>query len=394
MRARATAGGKGSAVSVMGRTARRAGIVVGAGLLAACTQGAVGDLDFDLRDRAGIGDTSSGAQAPANRPRPDANGLISYPTYQVAVARPGDTVAAVAGRVGIPAAELARHNGLRTDEALNDGAVLAMPRRVGGGGTDIASIAGAAIDRAGGAPATVQGGQEPVRHQVARGETAFSIARLYGVSPASLAEWNGLGSDLSVREGQFLLIPLVIAGDGTRAIATPVSNLDRPVPPSASSALPETVQSQTLPPSPQLDRLRTEASAAPAPVATPAPAAPAPAAAPTGLRSPVAGEIIRPFSGSNEGVDIRAAEGTAVGAAASGTVAAITRDTDQVPILVLRHPDGLLTVYANIRDITVAKGDAVSAGQRVASVGGGNPSFLHFEVRRGFEAVDPEPLIR
>ena len=118
------------------------------------------------------------------------------------------------------------------------------------------------------------------------------------------------------------------------------------------------------------------------------------AGGPGSLQRPVSGEIIRPFSSSNEGVDIRAAEGAAVGAAASGTVAAITRDTDQVPILVLRHPDGLLTVYANIRDIAVERGDAVSAGQRIASVGGGNPPFLHFEVRRGFEAVDPEPLLR
>jgi lipoprotein NlpD len=26
----------------------------------------------------------------------------------------------------------------------------------------------------------------------------------------------------------------------------------------------------------------------------------------------------------------------------------------------------------------------------VAEVGAGDPSFLHFEVRRGFEAVDPD----
>ncbi|MGB3407201.1 MAG: M23 family metallopeptidase, partial [Jannaschia sp.] len=90
----------------------------------------------------------------------------------------------------------------------------------------------------------------------------------------------------------------------------------------------------------------------------------------------------------------RAAEGSAVSAAADGTVAAITRDTDQVPILVLRHDGGLLTVYANIKDIAVEKGATIRAGQRLASVGGGDPSFLHFEVRRGFDAVDPEPLLR
>jgi murein DD-endopeptidase MepM/ murein hydrolase activator NlpD len=104
--------------------------------------------------------------------------------------------------------------------------------------------------------------------------------------------------------------------------------------------------------------------------------------------------VLRAFGGGNEGVDFSAPEGAAVSAAAAGTVAAITRDTDQVPILVLRHEGGLLTVYANIKDIRVEKGDAIQAGQRLASVGGGNPSFLHFEVRRGFDAVDPEPLLR
>jgi murein DD-endopeptidase MepM/ murein hydrolase activator NlpD len=105
---------------------------------------------------------------------------------------------------------------------------------------------------------------------------------------------------------------------------------------------------------------------------------------------PVEGPILRPYSAANEGIDITAAPGTPVRAAGDGEVAAITQDTDQVPILVIRHADGLLTVYANIRNITVERGERVSRGQDVAEVGDGDPSFLHFEVRRGFEAVDPD----
>jgi lipoprotein NlpD len=381
-------------MSISGKTAF-IGLVTSVGVLAGCQPGG---LDFDLRDGAGTVDTTASVQSPAVRPRPDANGLITYPTYQVAVARRGDTVQAVADRVGVSSTDLARFNGLSPATTLNADAVLALPGRTGttagGGRPDITSIAGAALDRvSGGAtPASVQGGQEPVRHQVARGETAFSIARLYGVSPASLAEWNGLGPDLSVREGQYLLIPLVIGAEGAQVVATPGDGTATPVPPSASSALPQTVEAEPLPASPQLDQFRTEASAPP-PAAEPV-ATSQPAAGPTSLRRPVAGEVLRPFSGRNEGIDFRAAEGTAVQAAAAGVVAAITRDTDQVPILVLRHPDGLLTVYANIKDIRVSKGDSITAGQRVASVGGGDPAFLHFEVRRGFDAIDPAPLLR
>ncbi|WP_299821885.1 peptidoglycan DD-metalloendopeptidase family protein [uncultured Jannaschia sp.] len=382
-----------------GKRTRWAGVLLGATVIAGCSEFRSGNLDYDLRGQSG---TAAGIrQASVTRPVPDANGLITYPNYQVAVARSGDTVKTVAARVGIGAQELADFNGLTPDAPLNPNAVLALPRRVTGGSAgrpDITAIAGSAIDRASGAPGAapvaVQGGQEPVRHRVARGETAFSIARLYGVSPASLAEWNGLGPDLTVREGQYLLIPLVVTGDGATGIPTPDPGLDAatPLPPSASSALPEVVEAEPLPESPQLDRFRTEASGAseptPAPVPTPEPAAP------SGLQRPVAGEILKPFSPSNEGIDFSAAEGAAVSAAAAGTVAAITRDTDQVPILVLRHADGLLTVYANIQDIRVEKGDTVSAGQRIASVGGGDPAFLHFEARRGFEAVDPAPLLR
>ncbi|MBL3567860.1 M23 family metallopeptidase, partial [Rhodovulum sulfidophilum] len=109
---------------------------------------------------------------------------------------------------------------------------------------------------------------------------------------------------------------------------------------------------------------------------------------------PVSGSIIRGYQkGKNDGVDISAKAGTAVKAAADGTVAAITRDTDQVPILVVRHADNMLSVYANIDGIAVQKGAKVTRGQTVAQVRSGNPAFLHFELRKGFESVDPMPYL-
>jgi murein DD-endopeptidase MepM/ murein hydrolase activator NlpD len=110
---------------------------------------------------------------------------------------------------------------------------------------------------------------------------------------------------------------------------------------------------------------------------------------------PVSGSIIRPYVNSkNDGIDIAASAGTAVQAAEAGTVAAITKDTEQVPILVLRHSDGLLTVYANIDGITVAKGASVTKGQTIAKARASDPGFVHFEVRKGFESVDPMPYLQ
>jgi len=63
-----------------------------------------------------------------------------------------------------------------------------------------------------------------------------------------------------------------------------------------------------------------------------------------------------------------------------------------VPIVVIRHADNLLTVYAGVDDLTIKKGDSVKRGQQIAVVRAGSPSFLHFEVRKGLDSVDPMPF--
>lgn len=81
-----------------------------AGVLAACQS----PLDYDLRGQLGAFNTATAAQsATSSRPAPDGRGLITYPSYQVAVAQRGDTVSDVAARIGLPPEEVARYNGMR-----------------------------------------------------------------------------------------------------------------------------------------------------------------------------------------------------------------------------------------------------------------------------------------
>jgi murein DD-endopeptidase MepM/ murein hydrolase activator NlpD len=371
-------------------TARTLMLTLATGALSAC---ASSDLDWDLRGPGRLDTSAAAFGATRDRPSPDARGVLSYPGYQVALARRGDNVASVAGRLGIDPVSLARANALRPEDNLREGEILTLPTRVGaaptsGGGTgalvggpvtggpiDVTTLAGAAIDRA--APPS-QSGPEPVRHRVARGETAFIIARAYNVSARSLADWNGLGPDMALREGQTLLIPTAAAGAApvTEPVTNPGAGSPTPVPPSAAKPLPAenpTAAAKPAPgtPSPELGSQRTAASAA-------------------RFAMPVDGKIIRSFAkGKNDGIDIAASAGTAVRAAADGTVAAITKDTDQVPILVIRHADNLLTVYAGIDGVKVVKGAKVTRGQQIAVIRAANPSFLHFEVRKGVDAVDP-----
>lgn len=206
------------------------------------------------------------------------------------------------------------------------------------------------------------------------------------VSVRALADWNGLDSDFTVRAGQFLLIPTKrdAANPAPRpaAAATPKpgTGSPTPTPPSASTPLPAAVPPAAATP-----------VEAPKPVL--APAKPAPSTA--RMAFPVTGTIIRDYAkGRNEGIDISVPAGTAVKAAEAGTVAAITSDADQVPIIVVKHPDNVLTVYANVADIGVKKGDTVRRGQSIAKVRAGDPAYLHFEVREGFESVDPMPYLR
>ncbi len=407
---------------------RAIGLTTALVALSACQGGTnmMSDLDWDFRGGSNTLDTTEAArQATAAPPRPDANGVISYPGYQVAVARRGDSVGSVAARVGLNPAELAGYNALQPNATLREGEILALPRRVASGGAaggagapitggnvasapmatagavSVTSIATTALDRVDSSATTTTttaapaaqpkpddsalGSMAPTRHQVKRGETAFSIARMYNVSARALADWNGLGPDLAVREGRYLMIPTPTGAPPAKpveVVTSPGAGSPTPEPPSASKPLPEddtktaAQAAEETPASPDLGETRTAASAAQ-------------------FAMPAAGDIIRGYAPpKNEGIDIAAPAGTPVKAAAAGTVAAITQDTAQTPIIVIRHDGGLLTVYAGVAGITVKKGDKVSKGQTIANVRSGNPSFLHFEVRRGAASTDPMPFLK
>lgn len=379
-----------------------------AALLSACSQG----FDYDLRGVGGGFSTAEAANqaATSQRPEPDARGVISYPNYQVAVAESGDTIQTVATRLGLDAPTLARFNGIDEQVPLRQGEIIALPTRVAEsapatgttqpGAVDIGALAGDAIDRS--EPATGENVRvaalpptapaasaptaiEPIRHKVVRGETAYTISRLYNVPVAALAEWNGLGPDFAVREGQYLLIPVAQQAppaESTTPVARPGTGSATPVPPSSAKPLPPAdvpaVAAATPEPEPQIDvGQRTEASDV------------------ARMLFPVNGAIIREYSkGRNEGINIQSEPGTPVVAADEGTVAAITKSAEGVPIIVIRHEPELLTVYANVIDVNVAKGQSVKRGEPIAQLREGRDAYVHFEVRRGFDSVDPMPYLR
>ena len=61
-------------------------------------------------------------------------------------------------------------------------------------------------------------------------------------------------------------------------------------------------------------------------------------------------------------------------------------------MVLIRHPNGFVTAYANNGELVVKKGDKVKRGQTIAHSGQsgnvGSPQ-LHFELRKGSTPVDP-----
>ena len=349
------------------------------------------NIDLDLRKN-NYSTSSAVKNLLEERRKPDSRGVISYPNYQVAIARFGDTLESMGKRINADPQSLAEYNGIGVSERLRSGEVIALPMRVENAKKeerpitkqtpiDVTQIARNALDE----PETEEPSDanelksrslEPIRHKVKRGETAFTVSRLYDVTIRSLSDWNALDSDFNIREGQYLLIPL---GN----VKPPQKNLiDETKKPGVGSSTPEPPSSKN--PLPKKEKLTIKDSDLEAENAI--------VKAPSGgiLTYPVKGKIIREYvKNKNDGIDFSAPAGTPVFAAESGTVAAITLDANQVPIIVIKHKKNLLTVYANVDNLLVKKGTMVSRGDAIGKVGSGDPSYLHFEVRNGFESVDP-----
>ena len=98
----------------------------------------------------------------------------------------------------------------------------------------------------------------------------------------------------------------------------------------------------------------------------------------------------------HDGVDIAAPEGTPIRAAAPGRVVAAGFVEGLGNRVVLDHGQGLQTVYAHCRKLTVRPGESLGHGQPLGTVGQtglATGPHLHFEVRRDGVPVNPDELM-
>lgn len=278
----------------------------------------------------------------------------------------------------------------------------------------------------------------PAIYVVRQGDTVEGIASRFGVQPSIIAERNSLKPSDKLAEGQWLEIPnarVIEQATGPGGAPPPsspsppptstggqVASADLPPPPGATPAQPPRPVAGTLPPPASKPDTKTasappETGSAPSPVPIPMPAgSPTTAAAPpasppavspppstaTRFDWPVRGTTLqafgsRPDGQRNDGINIAAAKGTTVKAAAGGTVAYVGNEVRGLGNLVLvSHSDGYVTAYAHLDKTSVDKGATVRKGQAIGTVGQtGSVSQpqLHFEIRLRNKPVDPVTLL-
>ena len=94
----------------------------------------------------------------------------------------------------------------------------------------------------------------------------------------------------------------------------------------------------------------------------------------------------------NNGIEIKAKDGTEVRSVGSGSVVMADFYRSYGKMVMLNHGSGMYTIYAHLGDIFVQEGDFVTEGQAIATVGSTGSlegPMLYFELRDGPRAVDP-----
>jgi murein DD-endopeptidase MepM/ murein hydrolase activator NlpD len=214
-----------------------------------------------------------------------------------------------------------------------------------------------------------------VLHPVEKGQTLWRIARAYHVSVQTIAEVNDLSDPTKLEVGQALWIP------GAEALIK--------VPP-----VPERAEVQERP---RIRHSTMVATRDDEPPPLPPEDEPKVQVHHSRFIWPLKGPIASRFGVRNgnqhDGIDIDAPQGTPIVAADGGEVLYAGVQRGYGNLILVRHSDNLITVYAHNDRNQVKVGDHVGKGQEIAVVGQTGRAtgpHLHFEVRE--ERIPRNPL--
>ena len=327
------------------------------------------------------------------RPLPDNRGIITYKDYQILVASGKETVKEISNRLNIDTDRLASYNGVPSTYLPRKDEVLALPIKLTGDFNSSSSEwtieeTRSSIENNSSEQNNFGTPDNPIKHRVELGDTAYSIARLYNVSVTSLSKWNGLDADLNVIVGRELIIPVILSKNNNNNLevsstkSEEKNTLENNQKKETSSVNEDKTDNESKDDSKNKNQDST-----------------------LKFIRPVDGKILRKYnptsvSNKNEGLDFAAEEGTPIKSAAAGVVALISEPVGGLgKIILIKHEDTIISIYGRVKDIKVDKGDRVKPGQVIGSVEKSSKddkkqNYLHFELRKGTESLDPEPLFQ
>jgi lipoprotein NlpD len=214
------------------------------------------------------------------------------------------------------------------------------------------------------------GGTTAGYYVVRRGDTLYSIALDHGADYREVAQWNSLddptrihiGQQLRVRPPQDVAVQVSPAPGAGRIETRPLdSSVAQRQPPSKQNA-------------PAVDKPGASSEAAQ-------------------FVWPAKGKVIAGFAEPrSKGIDIDGNPGDPIVAAAPGRVTYIGNGIPGLgKLVVIKHENGFITVYAHNREIVVKEQQAVARGQKIAELGSTDSERpkLHFQIRKGSSPVDP-----
>ncbi len=347
------------------------------------------------------------------RPLPDSRGIITYKDYQILVANGSETVEGIANRLKIDPERLASYNGVLLTYLPRKEEILALPVKVAG---DLVSTPSGwsqegvreAITDSLAKKQPIGTPDNPLRHRIEAGETAYSVARLYNVSVTSLAKWNGLDANLKLAIGRELIIPVSSINNRDSSSSSipktsgnePKDNdaeTDEPIPTVRKNPI---TNNNTSTNDTEVTANKTTEEESGKPLEIEITEKP--------YVKPVPGRILRGYnptavSNKNEGIDFYAPPGTLVKAIADGVVALISKPVGGLgKIVLIKHDQSVISIYGRVKDLQVLKGGRVVQGQEIGKVensfldndNSGKDNYLHFELRKGTKSLDPVPLLQ
>ena len=270
----------------------------------------------------------------------------------------------------------------------------------------------------------------PDTYTVKKGDTLFSIGLEHGYDYKEIARANNIDSPYVIRVGQTLKLDSLkepAEGKATASQAAPADSTQNSGVSTYALDSGDSVQSSSKPTSspvipnitqPKATREAYSIEAMNKPIITEKPAGastikPAAdgkqAAAESKIETPTAevggiswswptkGKVIANFNeAGNKGIDIAGTKGQPINAAAAGKVIYSGSDLRGYgKLVIIKHNNTYLSVYANNSNILVKEGQQVSAGQKIAEMGDtdSNVVKLHFEIRQQGKSVDPSKFL-